>query len=58
MPPVQDLFRMVQDVRRSHISPLSPACLPPVSRLSPSKGKVFEGCAVARHNGNSMLDRL
>ncbi|MEG5006829.1 hypothetical protein [Microcoleus sp. B5-D4] len=39
------------------IAPL-PACLPPVSRLSPSKGKVFEGCAVARHNSRSRLDRL
>ncbi|MEG4814378.1 hypothetical protein [Microcoleus sp. K5-D4] len=49
---------MVQDVRRSHLSPPLSRLSPPISRLSPSEGKVFDGCAVARHNSSSMLDRL
>ncbi|HSF72727.1 MAG TPA: hypothetical protein VLA84_02895 [Microcoleus sp.] len=58
IPPVQDLLRIVQDVRRSHLSPPLSRLSPPISRLSPSEGKVFEPRAIARHNSRSMLDRL
>ncbi|MEG4036841.1 hypothetical protein QUA03_23810 [Microcoleus sp. S36b_A4] len=41
---------MVQDVRRSHLSPPLSRLSPPISRLSPSEGKVFEPRAIARYN--------
>ncbi|MEG3918628.1 MULTISPECIES: hypothetical protein [unclassified Microcoleus] len=49
---------MVQDVRRSHLSPPVSRLSPPISRLSPSQGEVFDPRAIARHNSRSMLDRL